>query len=99
MTAEQGPCCCRNVGYYVAVYNNQQYLREQAMYTLRARWVEAGGLLCAWDCHGHGKCTMVLDKPTCVCNDGRLRTQHLMVTDPASLLLISCIVIVNTRSC
>ena len=70
----------------MAVYNNQQYLHEQAMYTLRARWVEAGGLLCAWDCHGHGKCIMILDNPTCVCNDGMLEPR-LMVTDAASVLL------------
>ena len=70
LIADRNAGVCRNAGYYVAVYNNPQYLKERASYTLRARWVAAGALLCAWDCHSHGSCIMVLKQPTCVCHQG-----------------------------
>ena len=68
---------CRNAGYYVGVFNNNKYMVEDAKYSLRARWVQQGSLLCPWDCHGGGKCTDILGQPTCVCYDGACISQAL----------------------
>ena len=71
---------------------------EDAKYSLRARWVQQGSLLCPWDCHGGGKCTDILGQPTCVCYDG---TYHKLLLDfcSVSCLLSSMTSLSNEMSC
>lgn len=57
--------------YYVGVYNNDVYIKEQAIFSITARWSVAGNLqggFCPADCNGHGKCLSVPTGPTCECN-------------------------------
>lgn len=61
---------CRSTAYYIAVFNNNKYLQENASYTLTARWAAKGSLLCPFNCHGHGRCGSVLQAPTCICYPG-----------------------------